>query len=394
MRAVLFINDPQHAEQEAFAARLLMKRISPGAQVECRPKSASGRSGLDLPGLLFISSSQLDEIFAAVSLQREVAGAHYDACDLLVEHTLPWAVDVPWVDLLARRVAAPKEPSNFQVIITHDIDRTTGWELTALVKSCLRAVGVCSAWPSWSKAHPASAWLGNLERLLACELQQGVGAYFFMLAGPYGLRRYSSRYDVRWPQSRDMVKMIAGAGMTVGLHGSYYARELDSYAEERQRLEAVLGAPVTCHRNHYLRFDQRRVWSQLQAAGITHDFSVGFNHRIGFRSGCASAHQAYDLVRDRPAQVVSIPLLCMDGVLFHNDRSGTLQCLRAALEDVRRVDGCVSLLFHPELFLVDPSHFAMFEEVVQLCHELGADLSGRLPSTAVASPQRPGPGKE
>ncbi len=84
--------------------------------------------------------------------------------------------------------------------------------------------------------------------------------------------------------------------MTVGLHGSYYAREQDSYRAEKERLEQVLGTAVTTHRNHYLRFDPMRMWSQLEAAGIRHDFSVGFNYRLGFRAGCARAYRGFDLL--------------------------------------------------------------------------------------------------
>ena len=69
----------------------------------------------------------------------------------------------------------------------------------------------------------------------------------------------------------------------------------NGYASEKQRIEEQLGAAVTCHRNHYLRFDPRDMWGQLEAAGIRYDFSVGFNYRMGFRGGCGRAYRTFDL---------------------------------------------------------------------------------------------------
>jgi hypothetical protein len=150
-------------------------------------------------------------------------------------------------------------------------------------------------------------------------------------------------------------------------------------------LEQVLGRSVVHHRNHYLRFDSTRICSQLEAAGIQYDFSVGFSQRLGFRAGCAHAYRGFDVLQSRPSGLVFVPLLFMDGLLFLGDRAEVLRRLRSALEAAKQVSGCVSLLFHPELFLVEGGFSDFFEEVLSLCGELGADLSGRLGPTDTVS---------
>ncbi len=395
MEAVLSFGDLLRKEQRTYAARLLIDSMGLEMELTCLKAPGCEAEGLRVPGAPRVSCSELDEIFASATLLREMC-CRLDCMGRLDEATLTWMVSKPWIDLLGIELGEKRLPgpgvhrrveTSFRVVISHDIDRTSGLEPAGLVKSLLHSLGLNLVWPQMSGALSQEIWLRNLDRLLDCERRHGIGAHYFMLSGPYGLRRYSSRYDIKWAQSRKMVSMILDAGMKIGLHGSYYARDHNSYAVERKRLEDAVCAPVVCHRNHYLRFDPLRIWGQLEAAGIEYDFSIGFNSRIGFRSACARAHRTFDLANNRPSRVISIPLLFMDGILFRDERPVVLHQLRQALEEVKRVNGCVSLLFHPELFLVDSRLFTVFEDILDICREQGADLSGRLPdrpdSTAV-----------
>jgi hypothetical protein len=226
------------------------------------------------------------------------------------------------------------------------------------------------------------ALVRNVERLLEFESAQGIGAYYFMMSGPYELRRYSSRCDIRWSCSRRFAERIRQAGMTIGLHGSYYARERNTYREEKKRLEEVVGAAVTTHRNHYLRFDTTRVGSQLEEAGIRYDFSVGYASRMGFRAGTAKPYPVFDLLHHRPSTVISVPMLYMDAALEASARAEGLAQFREALQHVKAVNGCVSVLFHPERLLIDRGLWSFFREMIAVCNELGADLSGKVPGDA------------
>jgi hypothetical protein len=378
--------------QRAYIASLVLGAAGSdgaSAQLGCGDVRLE-QEGLLVGGQVVVPADELDRMFASVTLQREIDTGRLDSMGMFDEPAATWDVSRPSVQLraldVARKLGCPAKPGagdgRFRVVITHDVDRTTFCEPTTVVKGAIRSLMRMRCDESLRATLSRRSLYRVYEWVLARERHYGVGAYFFMLAGPYGMRRYSSRCDIQWAVSRDLMRLITEAGMTVGLHGSYYARERDSYRAEKERVEHELGVPITCHRNHYLRFDPLTMWGQMEAAGISTDFSVGFNYRLGFRAGCGNLYPGFDLSQNRPSRVNSVPLLFMDGVLFGADRRMLLQGLRSALEEVKRVNGCVSLLFHPELFVTDPSLMDIFEEVLQMCVRLGADLSGALPRTS------------
>jgi len=343
------------------------------------------QAGLILGQTCLLAPAVLEDIFASASLARELATGHRDDIARFDERAITWDLTRPWVDLLAGGIADTlcsgrgESPAEFKVIITHDVDRTTACEFTSLASAVLKLTGL-------RRAHclPRSTVLSRLalarhvERILAFEQHQGVGACYFMMAGPYGLGRHGTRTDIRWAVSREIAGLVRAAGMTVGLHGSFAAAETGSYGEEKDRLEQVVGVPVTAHRNHYLRFDPLRMVAQLETAGIAYDFGMGFTGRFGFRAGLGSLYRAFDWSRNQPARLRLVPLLFMDNLLLASDIEVVFQSLVAALREVQAVGGCVSLLFHPESFLVEPRTWTFFERVIGWCHDQGADLSGKL----------------
>jgi hypothetical protein len=382
------------AARRAYVAGLLAGAAAEGLERggEALAEAHLSEAGLRVAGRVAVPADELDRLFAAVTLQREVKSGLLDAMGMFDERAAPWDVSKPELDQRAQELARKlgDKPTHaagagrLRVILSHDVDRTTFCEPTTLLKGAWRSLRRRCRDASLMAAFSPKALYRVYEWLLARERHYGACAYYFMLAGPYGVRRYSSRCDIRWSASKDLGALIRGAGMRIGLHGSYYARERDSYREERLRVEESLGVPVTCHRNHYLRFDPVRLWRQMEEAGFEADFSVGFNYRLGFRAGCGNVYPGYDFAQNRVSRVCSVPLLFMDGVLAGADRSALLRELRESLEEARRVGGCVSLLFHPELFVVDPGLMDVFEEVMQMCVALGADVSGKLPAARFA----------
>ena len=390
MTVTLHLSNETRRPQLEFAARVLLDCMGMNAPIEATTTSRSHADGLVLPGGTVIAEEELERVFDSVTLQREQATGRLDDLGRFDERAITWDTSKPQVDLLAKQITGKlaeaghpvppgKEP--FRVVISHDIDRVCGREPTSLARSLMPLCGWRrSGWVSIATALSRDAFVENIRGLLEFESARGIGAHYFLLSGPYGLRRHSSRYDVSWRSARDTIRAIREADMTIGLHGSYYAKDRSSYAEERRRLEEAVGHPVLSHRNHYLRFDSQRIWNQLQSAGIKYDFSVGFRLRTGFRAGSARAVATFDAVTGRPSSVLSIPLLYMDNALLASDDETMLAALRAALQEVKDVAGCVSLLFHPELFLVDLRFRRFFEKAVALCEELDADLSGELPA--------------
>jgi hypothetical protein len=374
------------------AARTLLGLMEPYPPANGSGAPQDGCTALNALEGVRITASELGSVFDSLCLQREQVLGKRDRLDRLDENTLTWDVTRPWVDLRARELSGDqgrqsptglRRSARFSVVVAHDVDRTSAREPTALLNAILKLTGIRTA----SCLGLAQAWspralVRNVERLLDFEREQGIGAHYFMLAGPYRFGRYSTRTDIRWSSAREIARLTRAAGMRLGLHGSFHARDRNSYREEKDRLEQAIGGAITTHRNHYLRFDPVKLYAQLEEAGIRFDFSVGFVTRIGFRNGCGHCHRAFDLQNQRPASVYSVPQLFMDTVLQHRDPPEVLSELRAALLEVQKVRGCVCLVFHPETFLMDGRAWPFFEQTIRMCQAMGADLSGRLPEVS------------
>ncbi len=384
MEAILNIGAPDDEPALAYATRVLLDSLGLDVPVTVATRFGEVPGGLELDGHCVIKEAVLEEMFKALSLERELETGKQDPLGRFEEAAAVWDISRPWIDLRARQLAralgqepGPATPDTFQVIISHDIDRTTTCEPACLLKALLHSCGVAPrrGLPLSIALSPRSI-LATIERLLEFEQKNGIGACYFLMSGPYRMGRFSTRTDIRWEISREIVRRIQAAGMTIGLHGSFAARDRNSYREEKERLEQVVGRPVLCHRNHYLRFDPQQFCHQLEQAGIQYDFSVGFVSWIGFRAGCGRIYRMFDLSQRRESRLREVPLVFMDSALYYSDGEEVLPQLRAALEQVKQVGGCASVLFHPEVFLSNPAAWGFFEQVIETCRELGADLSG------------------
>src|SRR4029077_10450471 len=157
--------------------------------------------------------------------------------------------------------------------------------------------------PNWSFAEIAAA-----------ERAHDARSTFFLLAG------HGHRADGAAPETYDrlrpkLVETLLGAGAEVGLHGSYLAADdLERLARERALL-AQLDGPLIGQRYHYLRVDPHRNLAPLVDIGFRYDTSLGFPDALGFRAGIAHPFRPWEVQRDRPADLVEVPLAVMDATL-------------------------------------------------------------------------------
>jgi hypothetical protein len=162
------------------------------------------------------------------------------------------------------------------------------------------------------------------------------------------------------PESYDrlrprLIEALAETGVEVGLHGSYLAAEdLDRLARERALL-AQLDGPLVGHRYHYLRVDPHRNLVPLAEIGFRYDTSLGFPDALGFRAGIAHPFRAWDLERERPSDLIEVPLAVMDATLAEQRYEGLSAAMAkprvlALLDWAAEHGGGFSILWHPERF--------------------------------------------
>jgi hypothetical protein len=171
---------------------------------------------------------------------------------------------------------------------------------------------------------------------------------------------HGHRADGAAPEAYDrlrprLVETLLGAGAEVGLHGSYLAADdIERLARERALL-AQLDGPLIGQRYHYLRVDPHRNLAPLSGIGFRYDTSLGFPDALGFRAGIAHPFRPWDFARDRPADLVEVPLAVMDATLAE-ERYANLSAAQAKprvlelLDRAAELGGAFSILWHPERF--------------------------------------------
>lgn len=276
----------------------------------------------------------------------------------------------PPLERLRRQLGA--EPpryrgARFAVALTHDVDLPWRWTRTGVLGAAARLKAHALAGRVGPALHEARGlarvplhklrgtdpnW--RFAEIAAEERAHEARSTFFLLAG------HGHRADGAAPEAYDrlrprLVETLTEAGAEIGLHGSYLAAEdLDRLAGERVAL-AQLDGPLLGHRYHYLRVDPQRNLAPLAGLGFRYDTSLGFPDALGFRAGLAHPFRPWDSARDRPADLVEVPLAVMDATLAEERYAGLSASAaeRRVLELLDRAaehGGAFSILWHPERF--------------------------------------------
>ncbi|HEX4324969.1 MAG TPA: polysaccharide deacetylase family protein [Gaiellaceae bacterium] len=265
-------------------------------------------------------------------------------------------------------VEAPRyRGARFAVALTHDVDVPWRWTRIGVLGAAARLKSHALAGRAGPAVHearglalmPVHKLRGTDPNWRFAEIAAEEGALdarstFFLMAG------YGHRADGAAPEAYDrlrprLVETLLETGAEVGLHGSYLAAEdVERLARERAAL-AQLDGPLIGHRYHYLRVDPHRNLAPLAGIGFRYDTSLGFPDALGFRAGIAHPFRPWDFERDRPADLVEVPLAVMDATLAE-ERYENLSAAEAKPRVLSLLDwaaehgGAFSILWHPERF--------------------------------------------
>ena len=260
--------------------------------------------------------------------------------------------------------------ARFVVALTHDVDVPWRWTRIGVLGAAARLKGHAFAGRAGPALHEARGlarvplhkarrtdpnW--RFAEIAAEESEHGARSTFFVMAG------HTHRADGAAPEAYDrlrprLVETLLGTGAEVGLHGSYRAaEELDRLARERALL-AQLDGPLIGQRYHYLRVDPHRNLAPLAGIGFRYDTSLGFPDALGFRAGIAHPFRPWDFERERPADLVEVPLAVMDATRgwLAEERYAGLSAAEAKPRVLALLDwaaehgGAFSILWHPERF--------------------------------------------
>ena len=183
----------------------------------------------------------------------------------------------------------------------------------------------------------------------------GKSAFYVSVINSYN-SPYGHHCDVPYNYDDDKIKknlnLLLEDGWEIGLHASMNSYlKLDRLAEEKFKLESILGEKIKGVRHHYWRLgdDINNTHKNHFKVGFEYDSSLGLNDAIGFRSGTM---WPYLLLEDEEGKksFYQIPPTIMDGNIFYYDNSyeNYYYKIRSHFEYVEKMNGCVVLDWHLE----------------------------------------------
>jgi len=292
--------------------------------------------------------------------------------------------------------APPRWPDGkrFALCLTHDVDSVSG-SLLAYRARQLAAMGGAP----WRAKGQVLFSLGRevlkkcsfrrapdpaLAEWMDIEGRHGFSSSFFFLAQPLprphwqdAFYRYTDRVQFgaqRMPLAQAMREMADG-GWDVGLHGSSRShRSAELLERERRMVSDVCGREVITTRQHHLFFDIRTTPLCQDRAGMQADSSLGSNIRSAFRCGTGLPFFLYDLIADRPLDVLEVPLVVQDIALFRvlqmNAEQVLGHCTRL-LREAAELGGAVTFLWH-NAYRPDGVEFGVYKALLEEADGLGA----------------------
>ena len=296
-----------------------------------------------------VPEEQLDEVFALLTLacERDAELDRHGRPLPPAEPPGPRVAEIAAGLGLERRAFPGGE--RFLVALTHDVDllggggfRTAGRKLAgaAAHRSGRRLrEGLTFALDAWGFRDPDYP----LDAMLDAEGGRG-STCFFLVRQEAPQDGYPARYR---PALRLALERTRAAGLEIGLHASYRAREREGAIAVEAR---ELGEPQGL-RHHYLRSDPPRLAAECRTAGLRYDSSVGWPSLPGLRAGTPYPYRLWD-AEEREPGAWELPLAVMDATLseerYLNLRADeAFDAAVAALAPVAEHAGAVAILWHP-----------------------------------------------
>lgn len=174
----------------------------------------------------------------------------------------------------------------------------------------------------------------------------------------------------------ELFQYLKEEGCSIGLHSSYHSSmALEEIQVEKERVEEIIGKPVTTHRNHYLASREPEDFMSLIASGITDDFTMGFADQLGFRLSTTRNVRWIHPITKELTPLTLHPMTVMECTLDssnymnipHEDRAFDL--VKAMIDQIYHHGGEVVLLWHNPSVVERPESYqrSLYQRLLKYC---------------------------
>lgn len=238
------------------------------------------------------------------------------------------------------------------IYITHDIDWLNPLHPYSVIKTFTHG----KKWIKTSQLFNQNIFIEGIERLL--QFNQDHHAQSIWLIGAtntHTFQRKGLRYHFDDLKVHQTLSLLKESKVEIGLHSV----SSESIVEQCNKLTNALGKHIHYHRSHYLNFNPKILYPQLQQAGITTDFSTGASRDI------LLPQQANNM-----EGVTLTPTILFDNIFFFQTPEKVFEQLKQTLHAAQLQQRDVAILFHPENFIINPALWEYYEEILQLLKSL------------------------
>ncbi len=170
---------------------------------------------------------------------------------------------------------------------------------------------------------------------------------FFHLLASYSLFDHNVSFNKQDYQTQ--IKFLADYADT-GLLTSYYAIDNeDEIEKEIKILENIIHKPVNKIRAHFNRLKIPETYQYYNHLELKNDYSMGYNHKIGFRAGTSIPFKFYDIDNETETHLTLHPVAISDIMLkyqYHLNPEKALKILLQEGEIIKRYRGHFHPVFH------------------------------------------------
>jgi len=280
-----------------------------------------------------------------------------------------------WAQKMARKIEELTpgyqfKASSFQYLPTIDIDNAWAFRNKGLPRNLASSFRdlVNGRWGLFRKRwavwfHIEKDPYDNYDFILDTINGNGFSPVFFFLINRIG--KHDRSLSFRNGAYRSLIRGMASKGK-VGIHPSYATyKNYRMMKTEVDRLGKILGEPITCSRQHYLRLSFPDTYQNLIKCGIFDDYTMGYPSRPGFRASICTPYHFFDLSENTRTNLTVHPFMVMDVTLrdYRNMRcTEAIQKIKKIMEETKAVGGTFVSLWHNES-LSDHGHWQGWREV-------------------------------
>jgi hypothetical protein len=208
----------------------------------------------------------------------------------------------------------------------------------------------------------------NLNTTLSFNKKYDFRSSFYFLALNENDEDY--RYDIF--DIKDQFNAVFNNECEIGLHGGHTAYfDSDKLKIEKNKLEEASTKQIVGYRNHYLKFDIRKTWKNLEKNNFSYDTTYGFANMVGFRNGMCHPFIPFDLPNNCFHTIKEIPLIAMDMTLFkylfYLNNENSIKLISKLVRTIKKYGGVFTLLWHNNNMLGEKG--ALYEQIICLLKE-------------------------